>query len=107
MKFIVGGQIEVGIEIVIDADSEVDAREQFESLDLFVDEKISCTELNISSTNIDTCVNKAAQTWEDTDRLERAQVLVQNGVEREAAFDSASLDASDLPREWLEYFDYD
>lgn len=108
-KYVVKGTISVEVTAVIEAESEQDAQDAFDTADCCVescDNNITFTDCSQSSSDIDEVDWPAADKWESLEPLERAIILKDNGVSNEAAFDVAEREyLCEIDEEWWEYFD--
>ena len=71
---------------------------------VFADDDVCCPELSVYNYEVEEVINKNAENWNDMGELDRANLLRDNGVESEDAYETAVMDAEDVPPEWLEYF---
>jgi hypothetical protein len=109
IKFEVTGTISIEVTAVIEADTEADAKDMFDSADCCVescDESITFTDCSQSASDVDDVKCPAADKWEGLSRLERAIILKDNGVDHEEAFDISERDyLTEIDEEWWSYFD--
>jgi len=104
MRFKVKGTLTVDVEIEIEADSHAEAQEELESMDLFVDDSITCTELSITNHADVETRNLCVEEYDKMTKLDRAKILEDNGVTDEAAYEIADREGCEVPPEWLEFF---
>ena len=109
VKFTVIGTISVEVTAVIEADSEKDAQDMFDSADVCIescDSDITFSDCSQSGSEVDKVECPAADKWESLSRLERAIVLKENGVSDDCALDVSERDhLYEIDEEWWEYFD--
>ena len=109
MKFIGSATITHEVDFEIEADSIGEMRDMLETADCCIescDEAILFVTCCQSQVNIDSeeCVNE--NIWDNMSKLERANVLKENGLSDEAAFDIAQSESlTDIDEELWDYFD--
>lgn len=109
LKFIVTGTISIEVTAVIEAENEAEAKDMFDTVDCCVescDANITFTDCSQSASDIDDVGCAAADKWESMSRLDRANVLKDNGVSDDCAIDVSERDyLYEIDEEWWEYFD--
>ena len=109
MKFIVKGTIEVEVTATIDADTGLDAQDQFDSADCCVescDTNIVFDECSQNGSSVDSVECPASDKWDELSVLERANILKENGLSDDASIKVAQRDyLSEIDEELQEHFD--
>lgn len=104
MKYRITGDLTLSVDIEVEADSQQDARDQIEMVNInFDDDSAICHSIDISSFDEEDSINLNLEKWEEMSKQERIEYLKEKyNMDDDDAYQNAGLDSFDIDEELLE-----